>query len=653
MLPLKRRLEALGLILFVDVDGRLDGNPTFPEALDQGVRAAKAVLGCWSPWALTRPWVQTECAMAKDENKLVAVERAPLTIQDVPALLYLVDRKPLVDFIEDQPHEGWAMTLAALATKMRLWAEKRAGQPETADALAKADLLDKAATAERAALGISLGPALAGALKSGTQTTSQSPSAQAWAAIGASLEKDHYRRFERTFETDPTAFQWVIEAEARAKALERWEATDKHDPDAIAAIIRSGLFPALEFAAKEAMQSAAQAQQLAPEAKTREAAAERAREVAEAQTQQKREAGAGTVITLAELAARSSVYVALAEGRDLESIRAEFEPMLGKAKFDAEVLMFRDNRFIRTAEAAEAGRTKWTDAKRIIEAVRAREAAKRIIWAVRASEAAKAGRPVAERAFPIELPGVTGWPTAQMIAIPPGKFVMGAPASEASSGDAERPQHEVRIDNAFALGQHTVTFAEWDAAIAAGAKLEKPGDKGRGRGNRPVISVNWEDAQAYLAWLNDKTGLTGRPDAYRLPSEAEWEYACRAGTTTPFSFGATISTAQAQFSEHGFGSATQTLPVGLFPANAFGLYDMHGNVWEWCEDNWHESCYGAPSDGSAWTAGGDQGRRALRGGSWYDCPPDLRCAARIGRTPGYRNATFGFRLARTVLPPES
>ncbi len=152
MLPLKERLEALGLILFVDVDGRLDGEATFPDDLDKGVRAAKSVLGVWSPWALTRPWVKTECATALDGNKLVAVERAALASADVPALFHLVDRKPLTDFDGMTPHEGRAMTPSALATKLRFWLDKRPGHAEAADICARIAVLEKAAAAERAAL---------------------------------------------------------------------------------------------------------------------------------------------------------------------------------------------------------------------------------------------------------------------------------------------------------------------------------------------------------------------------------------------------------------------------------------------------------------------------------------------------------------------
>ena len=253
---------------------------------------------------------------------------------------------------------------------------------------------------------------------------------------------------------------------------------------------------------------------------------------------------------------------------------------------------------------------------------------------------------------------------------------MGAPAGEEESGDAERPQHEVRIDYAFALGQHTVTVDAFKAFVAEtnhdtgksasvwnGKEWKDTPGKGwrdpgfAQTGAHPVCCVNWEDAQAFLAWLNKKAGLAGRPDAYRLPSEAEWEYACRAGMTTPFSFGATISTAQANYDgNHTYGSGKkgeyrkQTMPVGSFPANPFGLHEMHGNVWEWCQDCWNDSYNGAPSDGSAWTTG-DCSSRVLRGGSWGGSPGWLRSAIRSGSYPTVRFINGGFRLARTILTP--
>jgi formylglycine-generating enzyme required for sulfatase activity len=244
----------------------------------------------------------------------------------------------------------------------------------------------------------------------------------------------------------------------------------------------------------------------------------------------------------------------------------------------------------------------------------------------------------------------------EMVRIPPGRFLMGSPSTEERWKEydgREEPQHEVRIDYAFALGKHAVTFAEWDAAIAAGAELISPSDEGWGRDRRPVINVNWNDAKAYIAWLNSELGL-GRTVGYRLPSEAEWEYACRAGTSTPFSFGDTISTSQANYDgNHTYGAGKKgehrekTTSVGSFPANAFGLHDMHGNVWEWCEDVWNANYIGAPADGSRWSTG-DTSCRVVRGGSWNDSPEGLRSALRVRYVPTTRYANNGFRVARTL-----
>lgn len=224
----------------------------------------------------------------------------------------------------------------------------------------------------------------------------------------------------------------------------------------------------------------------------------------------------------------------------------------------------------------------------------------------------------------------------EMIRIPAGEFTMGSPESEPGRDNDEGPQHLVRIKE-FELSKYAVTFAEWDAANAAGANLHRPDDKGWGRDRRPVINISWGDAQAYVRWLNTKTS-----DRYRLPSEAEWEYACRAGTTTAYPTGATISASDARF------NSDSTAPVGSYAANAFGLYDMLGNVWEWCEDIRHENYDGAPNDGSAWTGGGGSADRVLRGGSWYDDARAVRSANRFWLERVDRDISLGFRLARTL-----
>jgi formylglycine-generating enzyme required for sulfatase activity len=225
----------------------------------------------------------------------------------------------------------------------------------------------------------------------------------------------------------------------------------------------------------------------------------------------------------------------------------------------------------------------------------------------------------------------------EMVAVPAGAFMMGSPESEVGRKEDEGPQHRVTIAKPFAVGKFEVTFAEWDACVADGGCKHRPGDRGWGRGRRPVIDVSWHDAKEYVAWLSRRTGKT-----YRLLSEAEWEYAARAGTTTRYAFGDTISESQAQY------YADRPVEAGSFPANGFGLHDMHGNVWEWVEDTWHHGYQDAPGDGSVWQ-GGVVSFRVLRGGSWDSFPDFLRSAYRFkGAPPDDRSEIGGFRVARTL-----
>ena len=238
----------------------------------------------------------------------------------------------------------------------------------------------------------------------------------------------------------------------------------------------------------------------------------------------------------------------------------------------------------------------------------------------------------------------------EMVVIPAGTFMMGSPVSEEGRHDDEGPQHEVTVKS-FALGVKEVTFDEWGACVRdGGCNGHRPGDEGWGRGARPVINVSWENARAYVQWLSDETEA-----AYRLPSESEWEYAARAGETEPFHTGATISTDQANYDgNHVYGSGRRgtfrerTTPVGNFAPNRFGLFNVHGNVWEWVEDCWHDNYQEAPEDGSAWTDGGDCDRRVVRGGSWNDDPRFLRSAARGSRVVRGRSL-FGFLMSAAQL----
>ena len=234
----------------------------------------------------------------------------------------------------------------------------------------------------------------------------------------------------------------------------------------------------------------------------------------------------------------------------------------------------------------------------------------------------------------------------EMVVVPPGKFTMGSP--DGVGRDDERPQREVTIDYRFAVGRFPVTFDEWDFAAETGGIERKPGDQGWGRARRPVIAVSWNDiANEYLPWLNDKLGLSGA-SGYRLLTEAEWEYCCRAGTTTDYCNGDGTERL-GKVAWFGFNSEGKTHPVGEKDANAFGLHDMHGNVWEWCADV-YGSYDDAPDNGAAPEDSDRSVSRVLRGGSWGSYPQYLRSAFRSGARPDFRYRDFGFRLARTLNP---
>jgi formylglycine-generating enzyme required for sulfatase activity/uncharacterized caspase-like protein len=239
----------------------------------------------------------------------------------------------------------------------------------------------------------------------------------------------------------------------------------------------------------------------------------------------------------------------------------------------------------------------------------------------------------------------------EMVAIPGGKFLMGSPDNEPERYDSESPQHTVTIQPFF-MGKFPVTQSQWQAVAAldkVNIDLNPEPAKFKGA-NRPVECVSWDDAVEFCARLSNKTRKI-----YRLPSEAEWEYACRAGTTTPFYFGETITTDLANYNgNYTYGSGTkgeyreQTTDVEKFPANPFGLFDMHGNVYEWCQDEWHENYNGALTDGSAWLGKDDNQRKLLRGGSWSGSPKDCRSALRFKYARNIKSSLVGFRVV--VVP---
>ncbi|MBD2243317.1 SUMF1/EgtB/PvdO family nonheme iron enzyme [Nostoc sp. FACHB-888] len=234
--------------------------------------------------------------------------------------------------------------------------------------------------------------------------------------------------------------------------------------------------------------------------------------------------------------------------------------------------------------------------------------------------------------------------TLDMVEIPAGSFKMGSPPSENGRTKDEDPQHAVNVP-AFLMGKFEVTQEQYQQIMGSNPSYFK-GAK------RPVEKVSWNDAVEFCKKLSQKAGRK-----YRLPSEAEWEYACRAGTTTPFHFGETITTELANYNgDYTYASAPkgksrrETTEVGTFPPNAFGLYDMHGNVWEWCQDSWHDSYKGAPSDGSAWIDNASQ-YQVLRGGSWFSNPILCRSASRYNDDRAERGdhiILIGFRVVCAV-----
>lgn len=233
-------------------------------------------------------------------------------------------------------------------------------------------------------------------------------------------------------------------------------------------------------------------------------------------------------------------------------------------------------------------------------------------------------------------PGAAG-AALELVWIPGGTFLMGSPKSQGY--EDEHPQRRVMVAP-FLMGKYPVTREQWECLMGE-SPVRFPG------ATRPVDNISWKAAVQFCETLAKRTGR-----AYHLPSEAQWEYACRAGTTTPFYFGETLTTDVANYNgEFTFRSEPKGIyrhkptEVGLFPPNAFGLFDMHGNLWEWCADAWHDSYEGAPPDDRAWTLQGEAAYRVARGGSWHDTPEVCRSATRLRMDAGEGDEIMGFRVA--------
>ena len=421
----------------------------------------------------------------------------------------------------------------------------------------------------------------------------------------------------------------------------------------------------------------------AQELAARAEAEQRARdEAARAQAEQVARDAAARRLAQAQAEARAQAE-AVAKAQ-LERQRREQEraaKLAAEAARAARKETLRQQLLARRAEEVEKARLEREEAQRKAEQAKAAAAYLAEQKRIRAEEAVRAQAVLAPLVPAPAAPAVNppadtegvlrdrlpdGGRGPELVLLPTGRFQMGSPEHERriamASGSQpgwlarELPQHWVGIEKPVAMGRYPVTVGEWRAFVAATGwqssgevDWDAPGFAQTDR--HPVVGVNWFDAIRYVRWLSEATGK-----AYRLPSEAEWEYACRAGTRTAFAYGDTITTEQANydgnFTYNGGPRGTYrggTSPVGSYPANPWGLFDMHGNVWEWMQDVVHDNYDGAPLDGSAWEDGGDQARRVLRGGSWLYNPRYLRSALRNGFSAALSNDIVGFRVVRDLM----
>jgi formylglycine-generating enzyme required for sulfatase activity len=460
-----------------------------------------------------------------------------------------------------------------------------------------------------------------------------------------------YQMLDGALPPDPTQAPGAL----RPHQWEALRAGFAHDPAARPASVRALLDSLRNAVGPSPEEIAAQeaAARLDAERRERELAARRAAE------------------EQAKAAARALVERQRREQQRIERAAQEEARAARKEALRQQLLARRDEEAAKARLAQEEAQRKAVQAKAAAAYLAEQKRARELQAARTASELQQLiptpGSPVADDDGVLRDPFLGGDGSGpSLVLIPTGRFQMGSHEHERKIAMAagaqkrwlerETPQRWVGIERPFAMGRYPVTVGEW-RVFAQATGWEPTGEVNwlepgfPQTDAHPVVGVSWHDAQRYLAWLSAATSKR-----YRLPSEAEWEYACRAGTRTAFSFGDTISSEQANydgsFSYNGGPRGAYrggTTPSGMFPANPWGLYDMHGNVWEWVQDVVHDNYEGAPLDGSAWESGGDAARRILRGGSWLYNPRYLRSALRNGFSSVLSNDIVGFRVVRELM----
>ena len=624
---IKTRLEDLGLSVFLDVEG-LDGGDVFSDVLDREVKTSGVVLGLWSPLALSRPWVQIECDIGKRRGVLVPVAIKPFTDMQVPAAFWNIQFVDLTETGNDPDDANWLKLIKSLARSLK--------RPELLAREAKSPSHDsatqdnlKAELAKmRSELAAMKGAASVGTKAGSKQTQRRGASVVAIAAVafigiaaavlaGWIVDPFHWR--------NPASSTVLAANEARPSSPSGSRPVAlTADTGTVAPAPAAG--PVLSSEVSDAIMTA---------------------DVARVASALKRGWSASSSVDSESNTALHNLMMVCERnpGHDQAAVLA-----IAKLLVDAGAKPEQRNKW---------GDTPLTIARtpkycgpnhpvtKYLEALTAPAAP-----SVPALGNAPPPRPAAvgdKNAAALSSAGRRAGEVfrdcpncPEMVVIPPGSFLMGSPAGETGRSDYEGPQRQVRIGYSFAAGKYEVTWAEYDRCVSDGGCAAAT-DDGFGKGPRPVTNVNWVEAYNYTAWLTRKTGRI-----YRLLTEAEWEYAARGGASTAYSWGPEIGKGRAAC--NGCGSQwdnKSTAPVGIFQPNAYGLYDMHGNVLQWVQDCYEKYTAGQPLDGGAYTKGSCFAHVG-RGGSWSSYPQFLRSASRSGFEVMISNDHFGFRVARTL-----